>query len=79
MASRSCPSYTRLFHSGILLFTGHPECVLQKGVPQSMHRAAWTLRSTSLCLRSMSSSVGLSSPQSVTRSRGSRYGSGLRR
>mmetsp|Transcript_20311 Transcript_20311/g.32784 ORF Transcript_20311/g.32784 Transcript_20311/m.32784 type:complete len:277 (+) Transcript_20311:902-1732(+) len=40
LASRHWPLYTSSFHSGIRLLTGHPVCVWQKGVPQSMHLAA---------------------------------------
>mmetsp|Transcript_11620 Transcript_11620/g.25894 ORF Transcript_11620/g.25894 Transcript_11620/m.25894 type:complete len:296 (-) Transcript_11620:319-1206(-) len=40
---------TSSFHSGIRLFTGQPVCVWQNGVPQSMHRAACTVVSTSSC------------------------------
>mmetsp|Transcript_68874 Transcript_68874/g.164316 ORF Transcript_68874/g.164316 Transcript_68874/m.164316 type:complete len:290 (-) Transcript_68874:5085-5954(-) len=41
---------TSSLNSGIRLWIGHPWCVWQKGVPQSMHRAAWRLRSTSWAL-----------------------------
>ena len=35
-----CSVSTRLLNSGIRLLTGQPVCVWQKGVPQSMQRAA---------------------------------------
>ena len=35
-----CSVSTRLLNSGIKLLIGHPVCVWQKGVPQSMQRAA---------------------------------------
>ena len=38
---------TNVFHSGIKLLIGQPVCVWQNGVPQSMHRAACLLRSSS--------------------------------
>ena len=37
--------YTRSLKSGMMLLTGHPP--MQKGVPQSMHRAVWTFDSSS--------------------------------
>ena len=37
--------YTRSLKSGMMLLTGQP--LLQKGMPQSMQRAAWTLPSSS--------------------------------
>ena len=37
--------YTRSFQSGMMLFSGHP--VWQNGMPQSMQRAPWVLRTCS--------------------------------
>ena len=74
--SRACfhwSWYTSALNSGIKLFTGHPVCVWQNGVPQSMHRAACTVTSTA-----SRPSLSLSSAQSKTRSIGGRYGAGLR-
>mmetsp|Transcript_33327 Transcript_33327/g.51718 ORF Transcript_33327/g.51718 Transcript_33327/m.51718 type:complete len:323 (-) Transcript_33327:446-1414(-) len=45
-----CSLKTSSFHSGMRLWMGQPECVWQKGVPQSMQRADWRLRSTSCAL-----------------------------
>lgn len=73
MASFHWSLKTSSFHSGMRLLTGHPVWVWQKGVPQSMQRAACTLRSTSSCPSSLRISF-----QSNTRSSGSLYGSGLR-
>ena len=41
IASFQSPRYTRSLKSGMMLLTGHP--LLQKGVPQSMQRAACSL------------------------------------
>ena len=44
-ASFSRPRYSRSFHSGIRLCSGHPKSDWQKGTPQFMQREAWQVRS----------------------------------
>ncbi len=77
-ASFHCPRQTRSFHSGMKLFTGHPEAmppislpVWQKGTPQSMQRAP--------CSRSVCSEQEVCiSSQSRMRSSGGRSCTGSR-
>ena len=54
-ASFHWSSKTRLLNSGMMLLIGQPVCVMQKGVPQSMHRAACRLSSSGSCFALISS------------------------
>ena len=78
-ASRQRPRYSRSFHLGMRLLIGQPEAApsymtapWQKGVPQSMQRAAWS-RNSSLVLKAVWNSF-----QSFTRSAGARSGGSAR-
>ena len=50
-----CSLSTMLLNSGIKLLIGQPVCVWQKGVPQSMHRAACRFSSSGSCFALISS------------------------
>ena len=53
-ASFHCSVSTRLLNSGIKLLIGQPVFVWQKGVPQSMQRAAWRFSSSGSCFELIS-------------------------
>jgi len=53
-AAFHCSVKMRLLNSGIRLLIGQPVCVWQKGVPQSMQRAACRLSSSGSCFELIS-------------------------
>ena len=48
-----CSVSTMLLNSGMRLLMGQPVCAWQKGVPQSMQRAAWRLSSRGSCVEDL--------------------------